>query len=340
VTGERTEVPELSGELVPDLILVNDDDLTFAKIRLDERSLSTLIGSIGTFAESLPAALCWAASWDMCRDAEMTARDYVALVLSGIGSIRAIAMLQTVLGQAVAAVRRFADPAWRAEGLASLASALRVHLSGAEPGSDFQLAFAQSFASVATSPEDLALLRGLLDGSQTINGLEVDTDLRWTFLRRLVSRGEAGREAIDAEHDRDRTDAGDRHALACQAAIPEVAAKEEAWQQIVSGSLPNASFRAALGGFLSADQENLLAPYAPKYFEVVADLWRSWSTDMAQFFAEYGYPLTVVSQKAIDDAAAYLEREDLPAPLRRLIAEGRDDVIRSLRCRERDAQAR
>jgi aminopeptidase N len=340
VTGERTAVPELMGELVPDLVLVNDDDLTFAKIRLDERSLSTLIGSIGTFTDSLPAALCWAAAWDMCRDAEMAARDYVALALSGIGSITSIAMLQAVLAQAVAAVRRYADPDWRAEGLASLGSALRVHLSGAEPGSDFQLAFAQAFASVATSPDDLALLQGLLNGSQTINGLETDTDLRWALLHRLVSRGEAGQEAIDAEHDRDRTDAGDRHALACQASIPEAAAKAQTWAQIVSGELPNASFRAALGGFYSADQENLVAAFAPSYFEVVADLWRSWSNDMAQFFAEHGYPSTVVSQEAIDAAGAYLERPDLPPGLRRLIGEGRDDVIRALRARQRDAQAR
>ena len=340
VAGERTEVPELAGELVPDLVLVNDDDLTFAKIRLDDRSLSTLIGSIGTFSDSLPAALCWAAAWDMTRDAELAARDYVALALSGIASITSIAMLQTILAQAVAAVRRYADPDWRAHGLSSLASTLRVHLSGAAPGSDFQLAFAQAFASVAASPDDLALLRGLLDGSKTINGLEVDTDLRWALLHRLVSRGEAGTEAIDAEHDRDRTDAGDRHVLACQAAIPEAAAKARAWEQIVSGELPNASFRAALGGFYSADQENLVAPYAPKYFEVVPGLWQAWGSDMAQFFAEYGYPSTVVTQDAIDAAAAYLERKDLPAPLRRLIAEGRDDVIRALRCRQRDAHAR
>jgi len=340
VTGERTAIPELAGEQVPDLVLVNDDDLTFAKIRLDDRSLSTLIGSIGTFSESLPTALCWAAAWDMTRDAELAARDYVALALSGVGSITSIAMLQTVLGQAVAAVRRYADTDWRAQGLGSLASTLGVHLSGAEPGSDFQLAFAQAFASVATSPDDLALLRGLLDGSETISGLEVDTDLRWALLGRLVSRGEAGSDAIDAEHDRDRTDAGDRHALACEAAIPEAAAKAQAWEQIVSGELPNASFRAALGGFFSADQENLVAPYAEKYFEVVPGLWRTWSNDMAQFFAEYGYPSTVVTQEAVDAAAGYLEREDLPAALRRLIAEGRDDVVRALRCRQRDAQAR
>ncbi len=339
LTGERTDVPELAGEVLPDLVLVNDDDLTFAKIRLDEHSLRTLIGSIGDFAETLPAALCWASAWDMCRDAELAARDFVDLVLSGLGSVADITMLQTILAQVVAALRRFADPGWRAEGLARLADTLRRHLLDAEPGSDFQLAFAQTFASVATSPTDLRLLGGLLDGTEAIEGLAVDTDLRWLLLHRLVSRGAAGLEAIESEHDRDQTDAGKRHALHCEAAIPDPAAKESAWNQIVSGELPNASFRAALGGFYSADQEDLLAPFAHRFFDVVTAIWRDWTGDMAQFFAEYGYPTTVVTQEAVDAAASYLERTDPPAALRRLLAEGRDDVARALRCRERDAQA-
>ena len=338
VTGERTAVPELAGERRPDLVLVNDDDLTFAKIRLDEYSLRTLIQSIGDFAETLPAALCWAAAWDMCRDAEMPARDYVPLVLAGVRSITEITMLQTILGQAIAAVRRYADPGWRAEGLGMLASALRGLLLDAEPGSDFQLAFAQSFASVATSEADLGLLSGLLDGSVVIDGLAVDTDLRWALLARLVSRGVAGQDAIDAEHDRDRTDAGDRHTLSCQAAIPDRAAKETAWNQIVGGHLPNAAFRAALGGFSSADQDELLAPFAPRFFDVVADIWRDWSSDMAQYFVQVGYPSYLVTQDAVDAAADYIDRTS-PPPLRRLLSEGRDDVARALRCRKRDGQA-
>jgi aminopeptidase N len=337
VAGDRTPVPELTGERRPDLVLVNDDDLTFAKIRLDEYSLRTLISSIGDFAETLPAALCWAAAWDMCRDAEMAARDYVALVLSGVRSVTEISMLQTILRQSIAAVRRFADPGWRAEGLGALAAALRGLLFDAEPGSDFQLAFAQSFASVATSDADLGLLSGLLDGSVLIEGLAVDTDLRWALLHRLVSRGVAGQDAIDAEHDRDRTDAGDRHALNCQAAIPDPAAKEAAWNQIVGGELPNAAFRAVLGGFSSADQEELLAPFAPRFFDVVADIWRDWGTDMAQHFALVGYPSYLVTQDAVDAAADYINTTSPPPPLRRLLSEGRDDVARALRCRKRDA---
>ena len=338
VTGERSEVPELTGIRVPDLVLVNDDDLTFAKIRLDQRSLRTLIGSIGEFTQSLPAALCWAAAWDMCRDAELAARDYVALVLSGLGSVTDIATLQTILRQVVAAVRRFADPHWRAEGLARLAEAFRRLALNAEPGSDRQLAFAMSFTSVATSPDDLGLLTGLLDGSITVEGLNVDTDLRWLMLRRLVSRGVADLDAIDAEHDRDKTDAGARHALSCEAALASQDAKEAAWNLITSGELPNASFRAAISGFYSADQEELLAPYARKFFDGISGVWRDWPSDMAQYFAVYGYPATVVNQPAIDMAADYLAATSPPSALRRLITEGRDDVIRALRCRECDAR--
>jgi aminopeptidase N len=337
--GERTEVPGLAGQRRPDLVLINDDDLTFAKIRLDEHSMRTLISSIGEFSESLPAALCWAAAWDMCRDAELPARDYLALVLSGLGSITEISMLQTLLRQATSVVRRFADPGWRDTGLTILAGALRSRLQDAEPGSDVQLSYAQAFTSVASSAADLGLLSGLLEGSASIDGLAVDTDLRWQVLHRLVSRGVAGQDAIDAEHDRDRTDAGERHALACQAAIPHPEAKEAAWNQIVSGELPNASFRAALGGFYSADQDELIARFAPRFFDVVAGIWRDWTSDMAQYFAEVGYPSTVVSQAALDAAADYLDRTGPPAPLRRLLSEGRDDVARALRCRERDAQA-
>jgi aminopeptidase N len=339
IDGERTEIPELIGELRPDLVLVNDDDLTYAKIRLDDQSLRTLVSSIGEFTDSLPAALGWAAAWDMCRDAELAARDYVSLVLTGVDAIEDIAVLQSVLGQATSAARRFADPAWRATGLAQIAGTLRELLERAEPGSDRQLAYTQALAGVATAPDDLALLAGLLDGSAELPGLAVDTDLRWQLLRRLASRGAAGTAEIDAELARDATDAGARHAAACRAAIPDPVAKQEAWAQITGGELSNATFRATLGGFADPDAGELLAPYAERYFDVVAGIWQDWSSDMAQFFTQNAYPSWKITPEAIAATEAYIERTDPPAALRRLLSEARDDVARALRCRERDAQA-
>ena len=339
ILGERTDVAELVGEPLPDLVLVNDDDLTFAKIRLDERSLRTVIGSAGDFADPLPRALCLAAAWDMCRDAELATRDYVAVVISAARTVGELTVLQTILVQATSAVLRFADPGWRETGLERLAGALRELMMHAEPGSDRQLAFAQAFVPVACSPADLELLAGLLAGSARVEGLVVDTELRWQLLLRLVNRGVAGETAIEAERQRDKTDAGERYVQACLASRPDPAAKEAAWEQILSGDLPNATFRAVVNGFQVPDQDDLLAPYAARFFDVVAAKWREWGPDMSQFFVERCYPITVITQPAIDQAAAYLARTDLPAGLARLISEGRDDVIRALKCREKDASA-
>jgi len=338
ISGERTVVPALAGESQPDLVLINDDDLTYAKIRLDPHSMATLSTSIGEFTETLPAALCWAAAWDMCRDGELAARDYIRLVLTGISSVTDVSVTQTLLRQIDAALRRYTDPAWRETGLNLTASALRGLLEQAEPGSDIQLAYAQAFAWVAISPDDLALLTGLLDGTAAIDGLAVDTELRWRLLRRLVSRGAAGEPRIEAELARDATDAGERHAATCRASVPDPVAKEAAWAQIVSGTLPNATFRAMLAGFSDYDQAALLAPYQDRFFEVVPRIWHDWVPDMARWFVTYGYPIAD-SPAVISATSDLINSGDLPPGLVRLLVEGRDGLRRALRCQERDRQA-
>lgn len=337
VVGARTEVPQLLGQKRPDLVLVNDDDLTYAKIRLDEHSQRTLVESIGDIRGSLPRALCWSAAWDMTRDAEMATRDYIRLLAKGIRGVTDISVTQTLLRQARTAVQQYADPAWREEGLALLAGTLSGLAREAEPGSDLQLAYTQAFAASAVSDEHLAFVRALLDGSQVLDGLTVDTDLRWALLRRLAVTGRAGEAEIDAEHERDRTAAGERHAAACRAAIPTAEAKAAAWERIVSGDLPNAVYRATLGGFVEPDQAGLLPPYADRYFAEVGRIWKEWSSDMSQTFAEVAYPFLVIEQSTIDRTGSYIAEQNPPAALARLLSEGRDGVARALRARAKDA---
>jgi len=338
IAGAVTEVPELVGHSRPDLILINDDDLTYAKTRLDDDSLRTLITGISGLTDQLAAALCWAAAWDMTRDAEMRARDFLALVLSGARSITQVAVLERVLDQASLAIRRYGDPAWRDDGLAELDSALRAWLLAATPGSDQQLACAKALADVAVTPASLDLLAALLAGSASVEGLAVDTELRWKLLHRLVSRGQAGPEQVEAELSRDQTDAGERYAQGCLAAIPTPEAKAAAWTKITDGSLPNATFRSALRGFADPDASELLAPYAAKYYAGLAEFWQDGATDMAQFFTEVGYPESIVSQQGIAATDEYIASAN-PAPaLTRLLLERRDDVARALNCRQRDAQ--
>ncbi|WP_242905454.1 aminopeptidase N [Actinomadura terrae] len=339
VVGARTEVAELIGRKRPDLVLVNDDDLTYAKIRLDAHSQQTLVDGIADIKEGLPLALCWSAAWDMTRDAEMATRDYVRLVMRGIHGVTDISVTQTLLRQARTAVQQYADPAWREEGVRLMADTLSRLAREAEPGSDFQLAYVQAFAASAVGAEHLAFVRGLLEGTQALEGLKVDTELRWALLRRLVVTGEAGEAEIDAEHERDRTAAGERHAAACKAAVPSAEAKAAAWERIVSGTLPNAVFRATLGGFVEPDQAELLLPYVDAYFTEVGRIWKEWSSDMSQTFVEVAYPFLVIEQSTVDRTEAYITEQRPPAALVRLLSEGRDGVARALRARAKDGSA-
>ena len=340
IAGPRTEIPELVGQPRPDLVLINDDDLTYAKVRLDDHSLRTLVSSIGSLNDSLPAALCWAAAWDMCQDGEMTARDYVRLVLSGVSSVADISVVQTLLGQAATAVRRFADPAWRQAGLAELADGLSQLLYGAEPGSDTQLAYAQTFTKVAGTDEHLALVRGLLAGEVTLPGLTVDTDLRWSLLHRLVVAGKATAAEIDAELSRDSTDAGERHAARCRAALPDDVAKHAGWAAISaarSTGMTAVTFKAVLEGFNDPDHSALTTPYAEAYFRLAGTIWDEWGREMATTFTKVGYP-SAISEQTIDLTDSYLAGSHAPAGLRRLLAEARHDVRRALSAQARDRE--
>ncbi|AMW10517.1 aminopeptidase N [Streptomyces qaidamensis] len=340
VDGELTAVPQLVGRRRPAVILLNDDDLSYAKVRLDEQSLAFVTEHLGDFESSLPRALCWASAWDMTRDAQLAARDYLSLVLSGIGKESDIGVVQSLQRQVKLAIDLYADPAAREALLARWTDATLAHLRAAAPGSDHQLAWARAFAATARTPEQLDVLDALLDGSQTIEGLVVDTELRWAFVQRLAAVGRFDEAEIAGEYDRDRTAAGERHAATARAARPTEEAKAEAWASVVdSDKLPNAVQEAVIGGFVQTDQREVLAPYADRYFEVVKDIWESRSHEMAQQIAVGLYPAVQVSQETLDKTDAWLASAEPNAALRRLVSESRAGVERALRAQRADAAA-
>ncbi|WP_406085952.1 aminopeptidase N [Streptomyces virginiae] len=340
IDGALTTVPELVGRTRPAVFLLNDDDLSYAKVRLDEESLATVTAHIGDFTESLPRALCWASAWDMTRDGELAARDYLALVLSGIGKESDIGVVQSLHRQVKLAIDLYAAPAWREQGLAAWTEATLEHLRGAEPAGDHQLAWARAFAATARTEGQLTYLSALLDGAAEIEGLAVDTELRWAFLERLVATGVAGEQAIAAELERDATAAGERHAATARAARPTAEAKAEAWASVVeSGDLPNAVQEAVIGGFVQTDQRELLAPYTEKFFAAVKDVWENRSHEIAQQIAVGLYPALQVSQQTLDATDAWLASAEPNAALRRLISESRAGVERALKAQAADAAA-
>ncbi|MEU2492513.1 aminopeptidase N [Streptomyces sp. NPDC007883] len=340
VDGEFTAVPELVGKPRPAVVLLNDDDLTYTKVRLDEESLRTVTEHLGDFTDSLPRALCWASAWDMTRDGELPARDYLSLVLSGVGKESDIGVVQSLHRQVKLALDLYAAPEWRETGLTQWTDATLAHLRSAEPGSDHQLAWARAFAATARTPQQLDLLQALLEGRDSIQGLAVDTELRWAFLERLAATGVYDEEEIAAELERDRTAAGERHAATARAARPTPEAKAEAWESVVeSGKLPNAVQEAVIGGFVQTDQRELLAPYTEKYFAAVKGVWESRSHEVAQQIAVGLYPTLQVSARTLDATDAWLDSAAPNAALRRLVLESRAGVERALKARAADAAA-
>ncbi|MET9400705.1 aminopeptidase N [Kitasatospora sp. NPDC002965] len=340
VDGPRTEVPELTGRHRPAVILLNDDDLSYAKVRLDEDSLAVVTEHLGGFPDSLPRALCWASAWDMTRDGELAARDYLTLALSGLRRESDIGVVQSVQRQVRLALDAYADPAWREQGLSRWAEAAEDRLRTAEAGSDHQLAWARVLASVARTDGQLGLIAGLLDGSVEIAGLAVDTELRWTLLGRLAATGRADEAAIAAELARDNTAAGQEHAASCRAARPTAEAKAEAWASVVeSDTLTNYVQAAVIGGFQQTDQRELLAPYVAKYFAAVKDVWESRSHEISQQIIGGLYPGLLVEQATLDATDAWLDSAD-PAPsLRRQVVEARAGIERALKAQAADRAA-
>ena len=337
VDGARTEVPELVGMPAADLLLLNDGDYTFVKIRLDEASAKTSATGLRDIEDSVSRALIWGAAWDMTRDAEMSTTDYLNMVLSAdLGSIE-IGVAQQLLLQARSAIEQFGNPANRAANRDALAASLIEALAKTEPGSDHQLAFVKNIAGIARTKDHIALISGWLDGSATPAGLEVDTDLRWQLVARLVALGELPAAAIDQELERDNTAGGQRQAASARAGIPTAEAKLIAWKAVVENDdLANALLESTVGGFSQPDQRELLEPFVDKYFEVIGDVWESRTNEIAQTLTLGLFPSLLGSPEILAKADAFIAgSKDVGAI--RLIRELRDNVARSLRCQSVDA---
>ncbi|MEU6197401.1 aminopeptidase N [Streptomyces sp. NPDC047061] len=341
VDGPRTVVADLAGADAPELVLVNDDDLTYCKIRFDETSLATLRSRLGSLTDPLARALCWSALWNLTRDALLPARDFVDLVLRFASRESDIGVLQMLQAWAESALVHYVAPQGREATGRLLAEGALRELRQAAPGSEHQLAWARFFASTAADGPDFGLLQELLAGTATIDGLDVDQELRWAFLEPLAAHGVADESVLAAELARDDTASGKRHQVRCLAARPSAAVKAQAWAQVVeSQALSNALVEATIAGFAQPSQRELLAPYAEKYFEVIARIWEDRSIQIGMDVVRGLYPSLQDRPETLEATEAWLTAHaDAPPALRRLVLEARDDLARTLRGQECDAQA-
>jgi aminopeptidase N len=363
IEGKYTEIPQLSGARIADLVLLNDGDLTFAKIRFDERSLHTMTSALPWVDDPLARALCWAALWDMTRDAELPARQFVELVASHATGETEELVIERVLSQAQMAIDLYGDPANRDAARARLHEAAADQVAHADLPPELRLTWMRTFVTTAAGDDALSRLEAFLAGKEAFKGITADTDMRWLVIGHLAGEGRADAARIIEAAREDPTDIGRRRAASCLAARPVAEAKAEAWARIVEHSAPMpeewaavldrdqslstmttmaAGFNmgaTAVGGFMHRGPDpELLRPYVERYVEALPAVWAQRTIDEAEAITELLYPRYLIDHEvvaAIDRALA----GDLPATAIRTLREGRDGTIRAQRARRADMAA-
>lgn len=340
VDGPVTRVPEMIGRARPALILVNDDDLAYAKVRLDPDSLALATAHLHSFTDSLPRTLVWSAAWDMTRDGELPATDFVDLVLGNIAHETDSSVVQTLLRQLTTSLDLYVAPERRDAVGAKAADHLLELARTSAAGSDSQLQLVKAFAGRARDEAQLDAVAGLLDGSAPLEGLTVDTDLRWELLTSLVAGGRADASAIDAQLAEDATATGERAAAAARAALPTAEAKAAAWAAVVeSTELANALQTSTIAGFGRVHDRSLLTGFVEPYFASLEDVWTSRTNEMAQNIVVGLYPTLLAGGDVdvLERTDAWLaELGDRHPALRRLVVESRDGVRRAIAAQARD----
>jgi len=337
VDGERTRVPQLVGLARPALVLLNDEDLAYAKIRLDENSLHVAMKHLDDIDDPLARALVWGAAWDATRDAETPASEYIRLVLDNIAAETESTTIRTTLAQLCTTARVYVTPSRRAQAIEEVGDGLWILAKEAAAGSDAQFQFVKFFAGIASTDGHVASLTGLLDGSLTLPNLEIDTDLRWELLEGLVLNNAADDGAINAELEKDNTSNGQQAAARARASIPTAAAKQAAFASLVDkDDLSNVIVRSVTVGYQHANDPSSLSGLVTPYFDAIAGIWASRAYKIAEYVVVGLYPFPLASQELVDATNAWLDANpDLPA-LRRMVIESLAGVQRALRAQKRD----
>ncbi|MCC6375960.1 MAG: aminopeptidase N, partial [Microbacteriaceae bacterium] len=308
VDGERTEVPELIGRPKPDLVLINDDDLAYAKIRLDADSLKTAIAHLKDIEDPLARALVWGSVWDSTRDAETNPSDYVNLVLGNIATETESTTIRTSLTQLLQVARQYVNPSLRKSTIEKVGDALLVLAKNATAGSDAQFQFVKFFANIASTDAHVNTLKALRDGSLTLSGLTIDTDLDWELLEGLVLNSAAGETEIEAALAKDKTATGQQAAARARATVPTSEAKLAAFASLVdSDEQPNLIVRNTALGYQHVNDPVSLEVAVPKYFASLKDIWTSRSYHIAETLIVGLYPAPLASQSLVDATRAWLD---------------------------------
>ncbi|MEV4538196.1 aminopeptidase N [Asanoa sp. NPDC049518] len=333
VDGERTEVPELRDEPAADLLLLNDGDLTFAKVRLDETSAAAVPAVLPGLRDPLSRAVVWTSMIDAVRDAERPVTDLVDLLSAALPAESEVIVVQDALLQGRALIDRYLPAAGRAAALARVASVCEELVRMPDAGASRRLAAMRALVDASV---DAGRLLGWLDGAGVPDAIEVDADLRWRIVLRLAVLGAIDTDRIEAELAADRSAAGAEWAARARAARPDPAAKAAAWHAVINDDqLSNRLLEANGRGLFQPEQVELTAPYVERYFLEMPAAAQRRTPYAAERLADLAFPRYAVEPHTRELAAAMLTRDDLPPGLRRIVIDNDDDLRLALAARAR-----
>lgn len=338
IDGPSTDVPELVGRARPALLLVNDDDLTYAKVRLDADSFATARDRLSEVSDPVARAVIVGSAWDGVRDAELPASDFVRLVIANVGHETQSAARGLALARLELAVSRYLADDHRDTLAEEAADAVWALAELAPAGSDAQLQFTKAFTRLACVPAHADVLEALRTGEARLDGLEVDLDLRWEITIARAALGAASADEIDAALAADDTAKGRQLAETARAARPDRAVKDAAWQRVATdATLSNDVARAIADGWQRTIDPALLAGTVDGYLAMLERVWAERSFTMASLIVKRLFPSPVVDAELAQRTRAWLDAHAEPAPLHRLVAEQLSELERALAARERDA---
>jgi aminopeptidase N len=336
IAGELTEIKELAGKKAADLLLINDHDQTYAKLRFDDRSVATMKKYLGKLDDSLARGLIWASLWDSTRDGELSASDYIEIALSALKDETDISMITATFMQIDTAIWAYLAPKNRDAVRLSVANTAQELLASSKPGSDAQLQYARAFANNAFTPVQFEALKSMLNGS--VDGLTMDADLRWYVFLCGVKRGIFGVAEIEAEGERDKTAHGKQYVAFAHAALPTHEAKVAAFKSITTDDLSNTIHSYKCRGFNESIHCDLLEAFVDDYFDAILKVWETKGYEIAETTATLTFPTWAISDETVKKAQHWLDvtGKDASAALRRTVAEGRDAMTRALKARAVD----
>ncbi len=314
----------------PDLVLLNDNDLSYVKVRFDDRSWEAVRDALGSIPDPLSRSVAWNAARDLVRDARLAPAQYLDLVGRHLPGEADPSIVHGVLTFArVTVADRYLGPQARPAALAVLAATARALLAEGRPGN--RLTALRALAASAAGDAGTAELRGWYDTGTGPGGATLDQELRWLLLARLAVLGAADSADIDAELARDPGAAGHEAAARCRASLPDPEAKAAAWQAIFHESRSAHLVGAAADGFWHPEQREVLADYLPRYYPDAAAAAARRGPAISDAVARRGFPGTEVTPPALALGRAALDDPTLTPALRRALTDQVDDLARALR---------